>query len=300
MLTHQNLTGVFAATPTLMRGDGQIDLAANRRLGELLIAQGISGLVPLGGTGEYGSLGTGERLRVLEAVVDQAAGRVPVIPGVLSTGCEEALDTVRRYGELGADAAMVVTPYYTNPTQEGLYRYFHELADASPIPIVLYEIPYRTRIAITPEITARLSRHERIIGMKACNLDMYAFLKNAATVDDSFSMLSGEDTLFPLHVAAGARGGILATANLMPRVWQRIFELARGGDLASALALHRDLIPAIDLLFSETNPGPMKAVLDLLDIEAPGIRCPLEPAGAGLRARVRAEILRVRERYETA
>jgi 4-hydroxy-tetrahydrodipicolinate synthase len=120
-----------------------------------------------------------------------------------------------------------------------------------------------------------LSRHERIIGMKACNTDMYHFLQVIAGVDESFSVLSGEDSLFPLHVAAGARGGIVVTANLLPKAWRAIFQAASSGRVTDALAMHRRLIPLMNMAFAETNPGPMKAVLDLVCVNAPRVLAPL-------------------------
>ena len=181
----------------------------------------------------------------------------------------------------GVDGLLVLTPYYTNPTQAGIRDYFLRYADASPVPILIYEIPYRTRIAIDPTILHELSRHERIIGMKACNTDMYHFLQVVAGVDESFAVLSGEDNLFPLHVASGARGGIVVTANLLPKAWREIFEAASSGRVADAIAMHRRLIPLMNMAFAETNPGPMKAVMDLIGVNAPRLLAPLvNPAPA--------------------
>ena len=161
------------------------------------------------------------------------------------------------------------------------------------MPILIYEIPYRTRIAITPEVMHELSQHERIIGMKACNLDMYHFLKVVAGVSDSFTVLSGEDSLFPLHVAAGAKAGIVVTANLFPRTWRAIYDLASSGQTAKALQMHRQLIPMMDMAFAETNPGPMKSVMDLIGVNAPRMLAPLVAPAADLQARLRAEVKRL-------
>ncbi|MGI4858238.1 MAG: dihydrodipicolinate synthase family protein, partial [Janthinobacterium lividum] len=198
----------------------------------------------------------------------------------------------------GVDALLVVTPYYTNPTAAGVRDYFLRYADESPVPILIYEIPYRTRIAIAPEILHELSQHERIIGMKACNTDMWHFLRVVAGVGPDFSVLSGEDTLFPLHVAAGARGGIVVTASLLPGAWRTIHRLARDGRTAEALALHRDLIPLMNLAFAETNPGPMKSVMDLIGVDAPAMLAPLRQADAGLQAALRAELATQLARFE--
>jgi len=167
------------------------------------------------------------------------------------------------------------------------------------VPILIYEIPYRTRIAIAPEVLHELSRHERIIGMKACNTDMWHFLRTMAGVDESFAVLSGEDTLFPLHLAAGARGGIIVTASLLPSAWQQVYQLARAGKHAEAIALHSSLIPLMNLAFAETNPGPMKAVMDLIGVNAPEMLAPLVPPAAELAASLRAELQKQLAIFET-
>lgn len=286
------LRGIFPAIPTPVKADDTIDVQATQALMAYLLKHGIDGVVPLGGTGEYGALARDERVRMVGACVEATAGRVPVIPGVLDPGLHDALQAGKAFAGAGADALMVVTPYYTNPTQAGIRDYFLRYADASPLPILIYEIPYRTRIAITPEVLHELSRHERIVGMKACNTDLYHFLKVVAGVSDSFAVLSGEDTLFPIHVAAGAKGGIVVTASLLPRTWRAIHQLASSGQTAKALALHRELIPLMDLAFAETNPGPMKSVMDMIGVDAPKVLAPLVAPAAELQVRLRGEFKR--------
>ncbi|WJF89627.1 dihydrodipicolinate synthase family protein [Paraburkholderia bonniea] len=290
MLASQQLRGVMPAIPTPVHADGTLHVEAARALTGYLLKQGVDGLLPLGGTGEYGALARAERIRMAEVTALQAAGTVPVIAGVLDPGYHDALQAGREFAAAGADGLLVLTPYYTNPTQQGIRDYYLRYADESPLPILIYEIPYRTRIAIAPEVLHELSRHERIIGMKACNTDMWHFLRTVAGVDDSFAVLSGEDTLFPLHMAAGARGGIVVTATLLPTAWRKIYQLSAEGHTRAALTLHRSLIPLMNLAFSETNPGPMKAVLDLIGVDAPAMLAPLVPAEASLVAKLRAEL----------
>ena len=285
------LRGIFPALPTPVRADDTIDADAARALMRHVLPKGIAGVVPVGGTGEYGALPRSERARMTAVCAEEAAGRVPVIAGVLDPGFHDALAAGRSLADAGADALMVVTPYYTTPTQQGLRDYFMRYADASPVPVLIYEIPYRTRIAIAPEVLHELSRHDNIIGMKACNTDLYHFLKVVAGVDPGFSVLSGEDTLFPVQMAAGAKGGIVVTATLLPRTWQRLYELARDERTADALALHRQLIPLLDLAFSETNPGPLKSVLDLIGAASPRVLDPLLAPDSGLQQRLRAELV---------
>ena len=285
-----NLRGIFPALPTPVKTDDAVDVAAAKVLTSYLLNSGVDGLVPLGGTGEYGALARDQRVRMVATCVEAVAGKVPVISGVLAPGFHDALQAGREFAAAGADALMVITPYYTSPTQAGTRDYFMRYADASPVPILIYEIPYRTRIAIAPEMLHEMSRHENIIGMKACNTDMYHFLRVVAGVSDTFTVLSGEDSLLPLHVAAGARGGIVVTANLLPRTWRTILELAAKGETAEALALHRKLIPLMDLAFSETNPGPIKAVMDLIGVNAPRVLAPLVSPAADLQMRLREEL----------
>ncbi len=289
MLDATRLAGIIPPIPTPACSEGCVDLAAAAALVRHLIAGGVDGLLPLGGTGEYNALSRTERIRMSAACAEAAAGEVPVIAGVLDPGYHDALAAARDFASAGVDALLVVTPYYTNPTQAGLRDYFLRFADEAPLPILLYEIPYRTRIALDPEVTHLLSRHERIIGMKACNTDMYHFLRVMAGVDKDFAVLSGEDSLFPLHVAAGAHGGIVVTATLLPRLWRRMFDLASGGQTTAALRLHRRLIPLIDLVFAETNPGPLKSVLDLIGVHAPDVLAPLVAPGRELQTLLRTE-----------
>ena len=290
-LTAAQLRGIFAAIPTPVLADDTIDAAATRALLRYLLPQGIAGVVPIGGTGEYGALARSERVRMAALCAEEAAGRVPVIPGVLDPGFHDALAAGKSFADAGADALMVLTPYYTTPTQQGIRDYFMRYADASPVPVLIYEIPYRTRVAIAPEVLHALSRHENIIGMKACNTDMYHFLKVVAGIHESFAVLSGEDTLFPVQMAAGAKGGIVVTATMLPRTWNAIHALAAAGRVADAMVMHRQLIPLLDMAFAETNPGPLKSVLDLVGVNAPRVLAPLMPPAVELQQRLRAEML---------
>ncbi|CAH0447771.1 4-hydroxy-tetrahydrodipicolinate synthase [Ralstonia syzygii subsp. syzygii] len=290
MLTSQNLRGILPAIPTPVNPDDSINVEAAPELMRYLLKQGVDGVVPLGGTGEYGALSRAERVRMAEVAVREADGSVPVIAGVLDPGYHDAMQAAKDFAAAGADGLLVLTPYYTNPTQTGIRDYYLRYADESPLPILIYEIPYRTRISIAPEVLHELSQHERIIGMKACNTDMWHFLRTVAGVDESFSVLSGEDTLFPVHIAAGARGGIVVTATLLPTAWRRIYQLASEGRTKEALALHRQLIPLMSMAFAETNPGPMKAVMDLIGVNAPEMLAPLVQPDPVLARRLRGEL----------
>lgn len=298
MLNATQLRGVFPAIPTPVHADDTIHVPAAQALIAYLLKQGINGIVPLGGTGEYGALARTERIRMCKLTVDAVAGSVPVIPGVLDPGFHDALQAGKEFADAGADALMVLTPYYTTPTQAGIREYFLRYADASPLPVMIYEIPYRTRIAIAPEVLHELSRHENIIGMKACNTDMYHFLRTVAGVDESFAVLSGEDTLLPVHLAAGARGGIVVTASLLPSAWRKVYELGASGRTRESMELHRRLIPLMNLAFAETNPGPMKSVMDLIGVNAPAVLDPLVAPADGLQAALREALTPLLREFE--
>lgn len=289
-ITAADLRGIFPAIPTPTIGDDVVDERAVGILIDYLLKGGINGVVPLGGTGEYCSLSHQQRVRMVAACAKATAGRVPIIAGILEPGFHDALASGKAFAAAGADALMLLTPYYTTPSQRGIRDYFHRFADASPKPIMIYEIPYRTRIAIDPEVIHELSRHENIIGIKACNTDMYHFLKMVAGVSDTFSVFSGEDTLFPLHMVAGAKGGIIVTATVLPKTWRLMYEAATEGRHTETISMHRKLLRLLDLCFAETNPGPLKATWDLIGVHAPNVLAPLVPANEELCRKLRAEI----------
>jgi 4-hydroxy-tetrahydrodipicolinate synthase len=289
-LTFGDLTGILPAIPTPTTSDDVVDDAQVHKLVAYLRNGGVRGLVPLGGTGEYCSLSRAQRVRMVEACARASGDDLPVVAGVLDPGFHDALDAGRAFADAGADGLLVLTPYYTNPTQAGIRDYFLRYADNAPLPVVLYEIPYRTRIAIQPEVIHELSRHENIIGIKACNTDMHHFLKLVAGVSNEFSVLGGEDALFPLHMAAGARGGIIVTASVIPKTWMEMYRLGFAGEHSRALAAHRQLLPFLDYSFAETNPGPLKSVWDIIGIDAPHVLAPLVVASSSLEAQLRAEL----------
>jgi 4-hydroxy-tetrahydrodipicolinate synthase len=256
-MPHSNYRGIMTATPTPLDASGGIDADAVRSHVERQIAGGITGIVPIGGTGEFISLDERQRLRMVEATVQAVDRRVPVIAGVLHPGLQDAVRTARDCLRAGADAVMVVTPYYYRPTQDGIVEYFRRLGDQVDGDLVLYEIPYRTGVGLLPETVARIVEHTRTVAMKACNQDLSQQMRVAEAVGERISILTGEESVFPLHVAMGAVGGMLAGSNIFPRTWGRIFELASAGDLAGARALHAKLQPATDALYCEPNPAPI-------------------------------------------
>lgn len=289
------ITGIVTATPTPLRPDATVDAASVHDLARHLVAAGAAGIAPIGGTGEYTALTAKQRTAMVAHTVEAVDGAVPVIAGLLSPGLGDTIAAGRDALAAGADALMVVTPYYSRPVQEGIADYFKQLSDTLDADLMLYEIPYRTGIALTPETVARIADTTRVVAMKACNQNLSQQIRVVAAAGDKIAVLSGEEDVFPLHVAMGARGGVLATSCVFPRLWQRIFEAARYGALARAKHLHAELMPVVDLLFSEHNPAPLKAVLAQLGHPAGDVLPPLRPASAGLQAKLAELIPRIRE-----
>lgn len=271
------LKGIWPAIPTPMLEQGQVDEAGLKRLVDRLIEDGVSGIVPIGGTGEYTALAPVERTRMVAVTVEAAAGRVPVVPGVLSPGFAEAREAGRDFLRAGADGLMVIAPFYIKPTQEGIGDWYRQYRDAVDTAVLLYDIPYRTGTVTAPETIARLADEGVVVGMKACNTDIVHFSRVMEMTDDRFSVLSGEDWFFPTHRVLGARGGVLATASLLGKSWVDIDEALEAGRTADALALHRRLSAFLRAVFAETNPGPLKKAFELAGRPIGAPRMPLRP-----------------------
>lgn len=294
----RTLKGIVTATPTALHRDGTVDRASAMKLARELVAAGAAGLAPVGGTGEYTSLTQDQRVAMVSATVEAVGGAVPVMAGVIAPGLGDALAAGRALLGAGADALMVVTPYYARPTQDGILDYYKALSDALDTDLVLYEIPYRTGISLRPDTVARLAETTRIVAMKACNQELPQQLAVIAAAGERIAILSGEEDVLPMHVAMGARGGLLATSCLFPRLWTEICELAASGRLAESLALHARLMPAVSVLFAEHNPAPLKAALDWLGRPAGDVLPPLRSASAALRERLASVLPPLLDREE--
>ncbi|WP_454019425.1 4-hydroxy-tetrahydrodipicolinate synthase [Azospirillum sp. Marseille-Q6669] len=273
-LTQSEISGLFSAIVTPLTVDGSVDIVGLKRLVRHQLDAGASGVVPIGGTGEYPALSRDERKRVVAACVEEAGGN-PVIPGVLSTGFQDAVEAGRDFAAAGAAAVMTVTPYYAAGTQEGMRAYFRAYRDAVDLPVMLYQIPRRTTVAVTAEGVQAMAEDGSIIGMKFSSYDMPEFIKTMKYAGEKISVLSGEEPLFATHVALGARGGVLASATIYPKIWLRIFALARAGKLNEALAEQTQIDPVVNSIFLETNPGPLKAFMAMAGMPVGGVRLPL-------------------------
>ncbi|MBP2293705.1 4-hydroxy-tetrahydrodipicolinate synthase [Azospirillum rugosum] len=286
-LTQTEISGLFSAIVTPLTGDGSVDVAGLKRLVRHQLDAGASGVVPIGGTGEYPALSRDERKLIVATCVEEA-GDKPVIPGVLSTGFHDAVEAGRDFAQAGAAAVMTVTPYYAPGTQDGMRAYFKAYRDAVDLPVMLYQIPRRTTVSATAEAVQAMAEDGSIIGMKFSSYDMPEFIKTIKLAGDKIAVLSGEEPLFATHVALGARGGVLASATIYPKIWLRIFALARAGKLTEALEVQAQIDPVVNSIFLETNPGPLKAYMALAGMPVGGVRLPLLPPSAETNAKLEA------------
>lgn len=257
---------------------GRIDDRRFTGLIEWQIDSGSHGIVIGGTTGEPGALSEEEREHLIALAVQTARGRVPVVAGTGSTNHAETLRLTQTARRLGADAALVVTPYYTRPTQEGLYRHFRSIADAVDIPIILYNIPGRAAVNLEPETTARLAADCRnVIGVKEANKDFEHVNRVLHLCGRSFLVFSGIEMLcFPL-LAIGGAGHVSATGNVLPHEVAHLYDLCAAGRWEEARDLHYTLLPMNEALFIETNPVPVKTALGLMGKINPEVRLPLAP-----------------------
>ncbi|SFH99987.1 4-hydroxy-tetrahydrodipicolinate synthase [Bosea sp. OK403] len=273
-LTQDHLSGLYTAIVTPLTQDGAVDIKGLQALVRFQLAAGAQGIVPIGGTGEYPAFSRSERRNIVAACVEAADGK-PVIPGVLSTGFEDALEAGRDFAAAGAAAVMTVTPYYAPGTQEGMRAYFRRYRDALDLPVMLYQIPRRTTVAAFADTVQAMAEDGSIIGMKYSSYDMPDFIRTVKYAGDKIAILSGEEPLFATHIALGAKGGVLASATIYPKIWIEIFELAREGKLKEALKLQDKIDPVTDAIYIETNPGPLKTYMELAGMPVGGVRLPL-------------------------
>lgn len=252
---------------------GKVAEKALKRLVDFHIQKRTDCMIPCGTTGESATLSHEEHRRVMSMVVDYVAGRVPVVCGAGSNNTEEALGLIRYAKKIKADGVLVVTPYYNRPTQEGLYRHYEFLAAKVDIPIILYNVPGRTGVSLTPQTVARLAKLPNIVGIKEAsgNLDQVDQILELCNL----VVLSGDDSLTLPMIAIGARGVISVTANLVPHLVRDMVHLALEGNLKEAGQIHRELYPLSKVLFVETNPIPVKTALGMMKLIEPELRLPL-------------------------
>lgn len=267
-------TGSLVALITPFR-NGRIDEQALADLIEWQIANGTDGIVPCGTTGESATLTHEEHNRVVELTIEVVKRRVPVIAGTGSNATEEAIALTRHARAAGADAALLISPYYNKPSQEGLYRHHHAIAEAVEIPQILYNIPGRTAVNMTPATVARLAQCRNIVGIKEGSGSLQQVSEIVQACGESFTVLSGDDALTLPMLAVGAKGVITVTANIAPADMAALVDAWAAGETAKARALHVKLYPLFQALFVETNPVPVKQALALMGRAAADVRLPL-------------------------
>ena len=272
---HSNMfEGTHTALITPFR-DGEIDEPALRALIERQIEAGIDGLVPCGSTGESATLSHEEHRRVIDITIDATAGRVAVIAGAGSNSTRETTELTAHAKEAGADGALLLSPYYNKPTQEGIYQHYSTVARETGLPLVIYNIPGRTASNIEPETIGRLARLDHIVGIKEASGDLDQIGHVVAACPSDFAILSGDDSLTLPLMAVGGQGSISTSSNVAPAQMTELVRTMASGDVMRARKLHHELVPLFDVLFCETNPIPVKAACAALGLCDDEIRLPL-------------------------
>jgi 4-hydroxy-tetrahydrodipicolinate synthase len=276
MTTHRRLSGSLTALVTPFRDDA-FDEDAFRAHVRWQIENGTHGFVPVGTTGESPTLSHDEHKQVVEACIDEAKGRVPVIAGAGSNSTDEAIDFSRHAEEAGADAVLVVTPYYNKPTQEGLYQHFKAINNAIGIPIIIYNIPARSVIDMSVDTMKRLFELKNIVGVKDATANVARVSLQRQAMGEEFIQLSGEDATALGFMAHGGHGCISVTSNVAPRLCSDMQQACLSGDYAGAVRIQDRLMPLHTALFIETNPSPVKYALSALGRMSDEVRLPLVP-----------------------
>jgi 4-hydroxy-tetrahydrodipicolinate synthase len=280
------LKGAITALVTPFK-NGRLDEEAYRALIERQIAAGIHGLVPCGTTGESPTLSHAEHKQVVSICIDQVKKRVPVVAGAGSNSTAESLELTQHVQDTGAEYALIITPYYNKPTQEGLYQHYKTIAGKTRIPIVVYNVPGRTSVNLLPETMARLSELPNIVGLKDATGDLKQGAKTLELCGDKITVLSGDDfTTLPL-LAIGGQGVISVVSNAAPGDMAQMCNAFFKGDLAAARQLHFKMWPLIEAMFYETSPTPAKTALKMMGLITGEVRQPLCPLTQGNEARLR-------------
>ncbi len=267
--------------------DGKIDEKAYGDLIDFHISNGTDGIVPCGTTGESATLSHDEHNRLVRFTVEASAGRVPVIAGTGSNSTDEAIHLTNFAKQCGSDAALLITPYYNKPTQEGLYRHFKQIAEEVDIPIVLYNVPGRTGVNMLPSTIARLAELKNIVAVKEASGSMTQVCEIYSLCGDRIAILSGEDAInFPI-LAAGGRGMISVTANIVPKQMSDMWDAFSSGDMNRSRAIHYELFDLHQNLFIETNPIPVKTALSMMGRCTEEMRLPLCSMAEGNKEKLR-------------
>ncbi len=287
-------TGCGTALVTPFRRDSSLDEGTLRRLVRRQIEAGISFLVPCGTTGESPTLTRAEHLRVVEIALEEAKGKIPVLAGAGGYNTREVIELARELERMGADGILSVTPYYNQPTQEGLYQHYKAIAAAIHLPIVVYSVQGRTGVNVEPATLARLAQIENIIGVKEASGNLAQVANIVHEVPESFTVLSGDDAVTIPVMALGGRGIISVASNEIPREMAALAEDCLNGDFASARLLQRRWLPLMNANFVESNPIPVKAAMAMMGLLEPVYRLPLVPPSTANLAKIEKALESVR------
>ncbi|MEP6592088.1 MAG: 4-hydroxy-tetrahydrodipicolinate synthase [Acidobacteriota bacterium] len=279
-------TGCGTALVTPFTAGGGLDEAGVRRLARRQIDAGIHFLVPCGTTGETPTLSAAERRRVVEIVVDEARGEVPVLAGAGGYDTREVSEAAAEMARAGADGILSVAPYYNKPTQEGLFQHYQAIARAVPLPIILYNVPGRTGCNIEVATVVRLAAIANIVGVKEASGNVTQMCELRHALPESFLVLSGDDALTLPVMSIGGRGIVSVASNEIPAEMARMVELAEAGDFAGARALHHRLLPLMQVNFVESSPIPVKAAMAMMGLLDEVYRLPMVPPAAASRERI--------------
>ena len=278
--------GIFTAIVTPLTAADEFDEAAFRKLVDFQIAAGISGLLVIGGSGEFVSLTPSERQRVLEVAVDHVAGRIPILAGALAPGTREVQETTRTAEKAGADAVLVLPSYYIKASADGVVEHFARVADTTSLPIVAYNNTGRTGITLDVAVLERLAGIPSIVALKECERDLAIISSKIKAVGDRIAIVSGDDDLgFPTFLL-GSPGGIFMSANLIPAFHRQLFEASVAGRIESARKAHFALLPLIEALYTANHPGPLKDAMAMIGHPIGTARTPLQGASAETMKRV--------------
>ena len=284
------IKGSIVAIVTPMHEDGSLDYPGLRKLIDWHIAEGTDGIVIVGTTGESATVSVQEHCELIKLAVEHTKGRIPIIAGTGGNSTEEAIRLTRFAKEAGADAALVVVPYYNRPTQEGMYRHFKAIAEAVDLPIILYNVPGRTVADMSNETVLRLAAIPNIVGLKDATGNIGRAAELLRLAPKSLAVYSGDDPTAIALMLLGGAGNISVTANVAPRAMHEMCVAAMAGDIARAVALNNQMIPLHAKLFVEPNPVPVKWALAEMGLMPAGLRLPLAPLGAEFHDTVRAAL----------
>jgi len=283
-----DLSRAYTALVTPFDSNLRLDEVGLRRNIRFQIEQGVDGVVPVGTTGESPTLTPEEHERVIEIAVEESKGKAKVIAGTGSNNTEEAIHYTRFAKKAGADAALIISPYYNKPTQEGLYQHFKKIAEAVDLPIILYNVPSRTGRNIDAETTIRLSKIKNIVGIKEACCDLEQIMQIINNTPEDFIVLSGEDSWTYAMMALGARGVISVASNLAPASVSDMVHEYLSGNLEASRTLHYKYLDLFKVIFIETNPGPVKAAMNMMGMPAGEPRLPLVSPTAESKKQIKA------------